>query len=208
MTGAGGFAAAKAGLAAIGAQTACRRAERRRSQARDPVIKFFRYSSVMVAVMSVLGISSCALGGSTGGAPDFPGSNSAEQGAGLNKLDPCAFFRQDELMSYGVGTQPEEFTQVSFQPGCAWNGEKMDVAMQKNADETVDSLASGGPYDEYTKIEVAGRPAARMLVSGAAGEGSCITVVSAGGGVVLYQLVGRMRDSVADPCGEIEKIAG
>lgn len=125
----------------------------------------------------------------------------------MESFDPCTFFKPDELTSFGVSTEAQDFTEVSFQPGCTWNGEKQDIALQKNADETVESLEKGGSFDEYTRINVAGRDAARMIVSGATGQGSCITVVSAGGGIVLYQLVGYMRDSVADPCGDLEKIA-
>ncbi len=82
----------------------------------------------------------------------------------------------------------------------------MSLALQKNADETIDSLSSGS-WDEFTRIQVGGREAARVIPAGGGGQGVCTTVVSAGGGVALYQLTAYMRDSVADPCGEIEKIA-
>lgn len=167
--------------------------------------KISRPLVAMISGLALFGLSSCALGGPGGNGDPSPTSES--RGAGLEKFDPCTFFKPQELTSYGVSTQAEDFTDVSFQPGCTWSGDRLDISLQKNAGETVESLESGGPYDEYTQIEVAGRDAARMLVDGAAGQGSCITVVSAGGGVVLYQLVGYMRDSVADPCGEVEKIA-
>ncbi|MCA1185523.1 MULTISPECIES: DUF3558 family protein [unclassified Saccharopolyspora] len=160
----------------------------------------------MISGLALFGLSSCALGGSDGGSGGSSPTSEAS-GDGLKDFDPCTFFKSEELTSYGVSTQAEDFTDVSFQPGCTWHGKRLDVSLQKNAGETVDSLESGGPYDEYTRINVAGRDAARMLVDGAAGQGSCITVVAAGGGVALYQLVGYMRDSVADPCGEVENIA-
>ncbi|WP_344931434.1 DUF3558 family protein [Saccharopolyspora gregorii] len=153
--------------------------------------------------LSLVGLSSCALG-QDDGAGTAP--TSEEKSADLAKFDPCTFFKPEELTSYGVSTQAEDFTLVSFQPGCAWNGKKMDIALQKNEDETVDSLEKGA-HDEYTRIKIAGRDSARMIVAGGEGTGGCITVVPAGGGIVLYQLSGYMRDSVADPCGEIEKIA-
>ncbi|MCA1192253.1 DUF3558 family protein [Saccharopolyspora sp. 6V] len=155
-----------------------------------------------------LALSSCALGDpEVIRAKAEPAEASpVAKGADLENFDPCTFFKPDELTSYGVSTQAEDFTLVSFQPGCAWNGKKMDIALQKNEDETVDSLEKGA-HDEYTRIKIAGRDSARLIVAGGEGTGGCITVVPAGGGIVLYQLSGYMRDSVADPCGEIEKIA-
>ncbi|MFR9732263.1 DUF3558 family protein [Saccharopolyspora sp. MS10] len=162
-----------------------------------------RCLAVAISGIALIGVSSCALGG----AEDDAGSGDSNSGQdGLESFDPCTFFKPEELTSYGVSTQAEDFTLVSFQPGCSWDGDRMDVALQKNADETVESL-SNGSYDEYTPIEVGGRDGARMIVSGAEGEGGCITVVPAGEGVVLYQLTAYMRDSVADPCAEIEEIA-
>ncbi|MCA1225136.1 DUF3558 domain-containing protein [Saccharopolyspora sp. 6M] len=156
----------------------------------------------------MFGLSSCALGSGVDGGGEGAGSpTSSGVDAALESFDPCTFFKPDELTSYGVSTQAEEFTQVSFQPGCTWNGEKMDIALQKNADETIQSLEKGGSYDSYEHIKIAGRDSARMIAPGFTGQGACITVVPAGGGVVLYQLTAYMRDSVADPCGEIEKIA-
>ncbi|WP_258342892.1 DUF3558 domain-containing protein [Saccharopolyspora gregorii] len=154
----------------------------------------------------MLGLSGCALGGSGDGESESA-SPSASKGAALESFDPCTFFKPEELTSYGVSTQAEDFTLVSFQPGCAWNGDKMDLALQKNVDETVESLEKGGSYDEYTRIDIAGREGARMIAPGFTDQGGCVTVVPTGGGIVLYQLTAMMRDSVADPCGEIEKIA-
>ncbi|MFC7343133.1 DUF3558 family protein [Saccharopolyspora griseoalba] len=154
------------------------------------------------AGVALFGISACSGSdsGDTAGEPK-------PQGKAISSFDPCTFFKPDELTSWGVSTQSEDFTQVSFQPGCTWEGEKMDIALQKNADETVQSLKEGESYDSYEPISVGGREAARMIVPGATGQGGCVTVVSTGGGVVLYQIAGAMRDSVADPCAEIEKIA-
>ncbi|WP_243789800.1 DUF3558 family protein [Saccharopolyspora gloriosae] len=173
-------------------------------------MKFSRSLVAMSAGLALFGLSSCSLGDSSAGDGGADGGSptSAAQGSGLESFDPCTFFKPDELTSYGVSTQAKDFTQVSFQPGCSWDGERLSVALQKNADDTVESLEKGGSYDEFTRINVAGRDSARMIVAGGTGTGGCITVVPAGGGIVLYQLSGYMRDSVADPCGEIEKIAG
>ncbi|MFR9732269.1 DUF3558 family protein, partial [Saccharopolyspora sp. MS10] len=135
------------------------------------------------------------------------GATPSGESEGLESFDPCTFFNGDELASFGVGPQAKEFTQVSFQPGCSWDGELLSIAVQKNAEETVESLERGGSYDSFDRVNVAGRESARMIAPGFTDQGGCITVVPAGGGVVLYQLTAYMRDSVADPCGEIEKIA-
>lgn len=162
---------------------------------------------IAMTALALLGLSSCALGDSgSGGGSTEPSPTSEAPGSGLASFDPCVFFQPDELTSFGVSTQSQDFTQVSFQPGCTWEGEKFDLVLQKNADETVESLSKGA-WDEYTKTQIGGRDAARVIPAGAAGQGVCNAVVSTGGGVALYQLTAYMRDSVADPCGEIEKIA-
>jgi uncharacterized protein DUF3558 len=173
------------------------------------VSTFSRSLIVTAAGVALLGLSACSGGGlGSGGADDTSAApTSASSGSGLASFDPCTFFKADELTSFGVSTQSQEFTQVSFQPGCEWEGEKLAIALQKNADETVQSIESGGSYDSFDRITVGGREAGRLIVPGATGQGGCITVVSAGGGIVLYQIAGEMRDSLADPCADLEKIA-
>ncbi|MCA1185524.1 MULTISPECIES: DUF3558 family protein [unclassified Saccharopolyspora] len=166
-------------------------------------------SRVSVAALSGVGLvalTSCALGGPDTGRVGPPEASPVAHGANLSQFDPCNFFKREELTANGLPTEAKDFTLVSFQPGCAWSGEKFDLAFQKNADETVDSLSKGA-WDEFTRIQIGGREAARVIPTGAKGQGFCNTVVNAGGGVVLYQFTAAMRDTVADPCGEIEKIA-
>ncbi|MER7010889.1 DUF3558 family protein [Saccharopolyspora sp. NPDC000359] len=169
---------------------------------------FSRSLIATTAGLALFGLSACG-GGTSGGAEETTAAapTSATSGGGLADFDPCTFFKPDELQSWGLSTQAEEFTQVSFQPGCAWEGEKMDLALQKNADETVQSIQESGSYDKFEPITVGGREAGRMIVSGATDQGGCVTVVNTGGGIVLYQITGYLRDSLADPCAEAEKIA-
>ncbi|MEV5540173.1 DUF3558 family protein [Saccharopolyspora shandongensis] len=170
---------------------------------------FSRSLTATAAGLVLFGLAACSGGGkNTGGGEETTSSSptSAASGSGLAGFDPCTFFTPDELTSFGVSTKSEEFTQVSFQPGCTWNGEKLDIALQKNADETVKSLGEGGGFDKYTPTTVAGREGAELLVAGATGQGVCNYVVSAGGGIAIYQLTGAMRDSVAEPCAELKKI--
>ncbi|MEV0698552.1 DUF3558 domain-containing protein [Saccharopolyspora sp. NPDC050389] len=169
---------------------------------------FSRSLIATAAGLALFGLAACSGGGkNTGGSEETTSSapTSAASGSGLAGFDPCTFFKPDELTSFGVSTKSEEFTQVSFQPGCAWNGEKLDIALQKNADETVESLGKGA-FDSYTPTTVAGREAAEVLVIGATGQGACNYAVSAGGGIVLYQITAAMRDTLPDPCGDLKKI--
>ncbi|WP_190818408.1 DUF3558 family protein [Saccharopolyspora pogona] len=169
---------------------------------------FSRSLIAAAAGLALFGLAACAGGGKSPGGSEETSSapTSASSGAGLAGFDPCTFFKPDELTSFGLSTKAEEFTQVSFQPGCSWKGEKFTLGLQKNADETVQSLGQGGGFDKYAATTVAGREGAEMLVAGATGQGICNYVVSAGGGIAIYQLTGAMRDSVADPCGELKTI--
>ncbi|SDW65892.1 Protein of unknown function [Saccharopolyspora shandongensis] len=159
------------------------------------------------AGLSLLVLTACAGGGKTARSGEETSSALASASKfALASFDPCTFFESDELTSFGVSTKSEEFTQVSFQPGCEWRGEEFTLGLQKNADETVQSLGEGGGFDSYVPTTVGGREGAELLVAGATGQGLCNYVVSTGGGIAIYQLTGAMRDSVADPCGDLKKI--
>lgn len=166
--------------------------------------KFSRSLFATAAGLALLGLSACG-GASTGGG-EQPSAQPPAPGSGLQSFDPCTFFTPEELTSFGVGTTAQDFTQVSFQPGCAWEGEKLSIGLQKNAKDTVQSLGQSGGFDKYEPTTVAGREAAEIIVGGGTDQGGCNYAVSAGGGIVMYQLTGFMRDSVPDPCGELEKV--
>ncbi|WP_263251185.1 DUF3558 domain-containing protein [Saccharopolyspora rosea] len=160
-----------------------------------------RSRSVITAVTAaaLLGLSAC------GGAGDSGAEQPEPQAKPLQSFDACTFFTPEELTSFGVETKAEDFTQVGFQPGCKWNGDQMILSLQKNVDEDFDQYEKTGTFDEFTRKPFAGRAGARMLTAGAKGQGVCNAVVSAGGGIVLYQVTGNYPEF--DACGEVEKIA-
>ncbi|MGW3467239.1 hypothetical protein ACWDKQ_01905 [Saccharopolyspora sp. NPDC000995] len=82
---------------------------------------------------------------------------SVASGSGFAGFDPCTFCKPDELTSFGVSTQSEDGTVVSFEPGCKWKGEKMTLSLLKNSDETVASYEKGGSWDSYQKKPLDGR---------------------------------------------------
>jgi uncharacterized protein DUF3558 len=157
----------------------------------------------VAAGLSLFGLTACAGGTSAGGSEETPvPANSA-----LASFDPCTFFKPDELTSWELSTQAEDFSPLSFEPGCKWNGKKMDLALQKNVEETVASYEQNGNWERYDKKTIGGRSAAVANEPGTVGQGSCTLLVDAGGGVAIYMVDGLLRDSV-DACGEAEKIAG
>ncbi|GAA2332760.1 hypothetical protein GCM10009854_05120 [Saccharopolyspora halophila] len=164
-----------------------------------------RALTAAAAGVALFGLSACSGGGAGDTTTGEP--TTEPQAKAIESFDPCTFFESDELTSFGVSTQSQDFSPVSFEPGCKWDGEKLDISLQKNAEETVDSYESSGSWDSYHKTTIAGRQGAVALETGATDVGSCTVLVDAGGGVAIYMLDGMMRDSVADPCGELEKIA-
>ncbi|WP_406692607.1 DUF3558 family protein [Saccharopolyspora sp. ID03-671] len=170
-------------------------------------MKFSRALIVASASTALIGLSACT--GGSSGTPDGNGpSETQAPGKALASFDPCTFFQPDELTSYGVSTQGKDFSPIPSEPGCEWEGEKQTISLQKNVDQTVASYETGGAWDSYQKKTIGGRSAAIALETGATGQGSCTALVDAGGGVAIYMLDGAMRDSVADPCAETEKIVG
>ncbi|WP_190818411.1 DUF3558 family protein [Saccharopolyspora pogona] len=169
---------------------------------------FSRSLIATAAGVALFGLAACAGGSPSarGGEETSSAPTSSSAGAGLAGFDPCTFFKPDELTSFGVSTQSEDGTVVSFEPGCKWKGGKMTLSLLKNSDETVASYEKSGSWDSYQKKPLDGRSAAVAVESGAAGQGGCTVLVDAAGGVALYMIDGRMRDSV-DACGEAKKVA-
>ncbi|MHA6798607.1 DUF3558 family protein [Bounagaea algeriensis] len=52
-------------------------------------------------------------------------SEAARQSKALERFDPCTFFNSDELKSWGVSSDSQDATEVSFEPGCRWEGEQI-----------------------------------------------------------------------------------
>lgn len=148
----------------------------------------------------LIGLSACTGGSSQGGEQPPAG------GSGLAAFDPCTFFQQEELASFGVSAQGEVFSPLSFRPGCKWDGDLMGITLNKDLEETV-GAQDREQFDTYTPKSIGGRTAAVAVVAGGEGTGGCNVFVDAGGGMVIYGIAGKMRDSIPDPCGELEKIA-
>lgn len=159
-----------------------------------------RSAATATTVLALFGLSAC--GGAPGAGTD---ATPEPKHSALQAFDPCTFLTPDELSSFGVEPQAKPFTQVSEQPGCTWDGKDMDLVLQKNAVQSLDQYEKTGTFDEFTRKPFAGRAGARMLTAGAKGQGVCNAVVSAGGGIVLYQVTGNYPEF--DACGEVEKIA-
>ncbi len=150
------------------------------------------------------GVSACAT--PSGDTKSEQPSDTAQQAKALEGFDPCAFYNSQELQSWGVSTESQDATAVSFEPGCRWEGEALAVSMHKNVDETVASYGQSGSWDSYQEKAVAGRSAAVGVEAGAQDAGGCSVLVDSGGGVVIYGASGMRSDSV-DACAQAEKLA-
>ncbi|MGW3467694.1 DUF3558 family protein [Saccharopolyspora sp. NPDC000995] len=157
------------------------------------------------AGLALIGLAACSSGKRSDGDTEKT-STSPAPGRALASFDPCTFFKADELTSWGLPTQSETFSPLSFEPGCRWVGEKMDLTLQKNLDETVASYRENGSWDFYNDKAFGGRTGALAAEAGVSGTGGCTVLVDTGGGVAIYMVSGAMRDSV-DACAEAEKIA-
>ena len=159
-----------------------------------------------VVCAALLGLSGCALGGAPTGS-DENGPDPQPKASGLKDFDPCTFFTPDDLAAAGVGSAPERVEDVSFEPGCSFEGEKAMLTLYKNQDETVDSYATRGTWDSYQKFDINGRAAATGISAGATDRGICNIVVDAGGGVAIVTVNEVLPGDIPDPCGEAKKLA-
>lgn len=167
--------------------------------------KLVRVMATTCASAVLLGVSACAVGG---GGDSEEGSPEPQAGGGpaLEQFDPCTFFDPAELASWELPERGEDFTPVSFEPGCTWSGENMVLTFQKNVEETVDSYETNGSWERYDKTSIGGRSAASANAPGSSDTGGCNVLVDAGGGVAIYGVSGKLADSV-DACAEAKKIA-
>lgn len=160
-----------------------------------------------IAGLALVGLSACSGGSSAGGEQPGAPTTETQQATGLSSFDPCNFFTPEELTSAGVQPGPgRPANAIESQPGCDWEGENVLLTLSKN--ETSDFEAySKNSFEKFERFDVDGRQAARAVTAGSGGQGICSVILSAGGGIVDVNVAGIMRDSVADPCGEAEKLA-
>lgn len=165
----------------------------------------FRSVAAGIAGLALVGLSACS-GGSAGG--EEPGAPTTEtQSSGLSNFDPCNFFTPEELTAAGVQAGAgRPANAMESQPGCDWEGENVLLTLSKN--ETSDFEAySKNNFEKFERFDIDGRQSARAVTAGSGGSGICSVILSAGGGIVDVNVAGIMNDSVADPCGEAEKVA-
>ncbi|MEV0052272.1 DUF3558 domain-containing protein [Saccharopolyspora shandongensis] len=164
-----------------------------------------RSLAVGVAGLALVGLSACS--GSPGkGSEETSTPTSATQKSGLSNFDPCNFFTPEELSAAGVSGPSRPADALSSQPGCDWEGKDVLLTLSKNETEDFEKYSKNN-FETFDEIDINGRKAARAVTAGSGGQGICSAIISAGGGIVDVNVAGIMRDSVADPCGEAEKIA-
>ncbi|RKT83252.1 Protein of unknown function [Saccharopolyspora antimicrobica] len=159
---------------------------------------------VATAGLALVGLSACS-GGSTGGG-EQP-QTSAAQSSGLADFDVCNFFTAGDLSAFGVQGPGEPDSTIDTEPGCNFRGDVKDVTLYKVPDTAFDAYTKQGNFGSLTPYEIDGRKAANGVTKGSEGQGICSAFLDAGGGTVIVTVTGLMRDSVADPCGEAEKVA-
>ncbi len=162
----------------------------------------FRSLLGMSAGALVLSASACATPAG-GGDSEQPETSQAQQSKALEQFDPCTFFTPDELKAWGLPTQGEDSTQVSWEPTCRWSGDENVVGLSKNVEETVDSYEQSSSWASYEKQPIGGRSGTVAVTSGASGGGGCNVLVDAGGGVAIYQITSDADDA----CSELKPIA-
>lgn len=159
-----------------------------------------------IAGLALVGLSACSGGSNAGG--EQPGAPTTEtQSTGLSSFDPCTFFTPDELTAAGVQAGPGRPAKaLESQPGCDWEGENVLLTLSKNETQDFEAYSKNN-FEKFERFDLDGRQAARAITSGSGGQGICSVILSAGGGIVDVNVAGIMSDSVADPCGEAEKVS-
>lgn len=167
---------------------------------------FSRTVVVAAAGFALLGLSSCSGGstGNTGNGGDTPTMTSAS--SGLESFDVCNFFTPEDLSSAGVAGPGEPDSTIPSEPGCNYQGDKMDLALYKVSDTAFDKYTTQGNFAEIQPFEISGRKAATGVTAGSEGQGICSTFLDASGGTIIVTVTGEDRDSV-DACGESRKVA-
>ncbi|MDA3627593.1 DUF3558 family protein [Saccharopolyspora oryzae] len=159
---------------------------------------------MVTAGLALVGLSACS-GGATGS--DEQQQTSEAKSSGLADLDVCNFFTADELSAFGVKGPGEPDSTVDTEPGCNFQGDDKDVTLYKVPGTPFDAYTKKGNFDSLKPFEVSGRKAATGVTKGSEGQGICSAFIDAGSGTVTVTVTGLMKDSVADPCGEAEKVA-
>ncbi|MGW5644973.1 DUF3558 family protein [Saccharopolyspora sp. NPDC003752] len=160
---------------------------------------------VTAAGVALLSLTACS-GGSPGRTGDGEPTTSAAEAPGLESFDVCNFFTPSDLSAAGVAGPGEPDNNLKSEPGCNYNGAKMDLTLYKVPDTTFDKYTTQGNFAEIEPFEISGRKAATGVTAGSQGQGICSTFLDAGKGTITVTVTGEDRDSV-DACGESRKVA-
>ncbi|MFR9730174.1 DUF3558 family protein [Saccharopolyspora sp. MS10] len=167
------------------------------------MIQRSRSTIAAVCCAGLLAVSGCALGDAT----TEPEPTSEPKPSGLANFDTCSFFTPADLNVVEASGPGEPVEQVSFEPGCTFEGPDNLLTLYKNQDETVASYETGGNWDSYQKFDINGRAAATGISPGATGHGLCNILLDAGGGVAIVSITKIMPEATYDDCGLAEKVA-
>lgn len=155
--------------------------------------------------LAVIGLAACS---PMSGDSDTEGSQPSEtQSAGLQDFDVCNFFTPEDLASAGVAGPGEPDDNLSFEPGCNYDGDEMDLTLYKAPEDPFDKYMSQGNFGEVNPFDANGRKAAVGVTAGSEGKGICSTFLDAGGGTVIVTASEQREGAVPDPCGESKKVA-
>ncbi|MER7010373.1 DUF3558 domain-containing protein [Saccharopolyspora sp. NPDC000359] len=159
-------------------------------------------SQAVIAVCAggvLLAVAGC--GGPAGQTPD-PES----QTQGLEQLDPCGIFTDDDLQAFGLEGPGSPETGIASEPGCYYNGDRTAVVVYKNQEQTVEAYGQQSNWAKFDALTVDGRKAASAIDKTATQARICSTLFDAGGGSIIVD-VSESRDQGLDECAESQKIA-
>lgn len=107
---------------------------------------------------------------------------------GLAKVDPCKIMSPQQLDADGLQTQGTPFNGYgSNEPGCTFKNREIQATFFKDQTKTADTYDQSDVTTNKTKLTINGRSATQVLGDHASGK--CDIAISAGGGVVIVDVV-------------------
>ncbi|MCA1227714.1 DUF3558 family protein [Saccharopolyspora sp. 6M] len=150
----------------------------------------------------LLALSGCALNSR---ADETPAAR-PKPGTGLADVDPCALLTDAELTSSGASVPGYPNDNISWEPGCDFDGDPFGYSVFKNQEMSVAKYETQAEWARYEHRELQGRAAANAIGTGSTKARVCTTLFDAGGGVLIVT-ASELNDGGRDRCAESWRLA-
>lgn len=155
----------------------------------------------VAAGLSLAVVAGCGAHGENGDSSSAPPPKDP-----LTTLDSCSILTPQDLSTFGLEGPGSPEHDVSWSPGCYFQGDAISASVHTNFKETAESSQSKPVWAKFDRVDINGRPGATAITQGTTQARQCVTMFDAGRGLVDVQ-VSTQNPGDNSQCDQSQKIA-